>query len=374
MDNNYTLITILHKINDPRIERTKLHKLIDILAIAICSSMCGFTGWEEFEAFGQEKKEWFKTFLELPNGIPSHDTFRRVFQRLDPKQLQNALTEWSLQLQQSLAGKVVAIDGKTLRASFDATKGLAPLHTISAFVTESKFVLGQVFVKDKENEIVAIPELLKALEITGAIVTIDAMGCQKKIAQQICKEKKADYVLALKKNHPDLHDEVAALFRMAEKHTEIAVNTFRSHDKGHGRIEVRDCTCIEAGPWLGHVAGEWSGLRTVAKIVSKVDRKGKQSEETRYFLSSLPCSAKEIAHAVREHWRIENTLHWSLDVVFKEDSIHIYKDNSPKNLSIIRRIAFSLAKERTPKGLTTKRAQLLSILNPDFANDHFFKQ
>ena len=319
MENNYTLITILQKIDDPRIARTRLHNLIDILAISICSSMCGMTGWEEFEAFGKEKKKWFKTFLELPNGIPTHDTFRRVFQRLEPKQLQNALTEWSIQLHQSLEGKVVAIDGKTLRASFDNTKGLAPLHTISAFVAESNFVLGQTFVNDKENEIVAIPELLNALEIKGAIVTIDAMGCQKKIAQQICKEKKADYVLALKKNHPDLHDEVAALFRLAEKHPEIPSDCFRSHDKGHGRIETRDCTCIETGPWLGHVAGDWAGLKTVAKILAQVERKGKLSEETRYFLSSLPCNAKEIARAVREHWKIENTLHWSLDVVFKQE-------------------------------------------------------
>lgn len=372
MENEYTLITILRKVDDPRIDITRLHNLIDILAIAICSSMCGMTGWEEFEAFGQEKEEWFRSFLELPNGIPSHDTFRRVFERLDPKQLQNALTEWAAQLHQCLEGKVVAIDGKTLRSSFDNTKGLAPLHAVSAFVTESNFVIGQTCVEDKSNEINAIPDLLKTLEIKGAIVTIDAMGCQKKIAEQICKEKKADYVLALKRNHPDLHNEVAALFRLAEQHSQIATDIFCTNDKGHGRIEKRECTCIEAGPWLEHVAGGWTKLNTVAKIVSKVERKGKLSEETRYFISSLPCNAQEIARAVREHWRIENTLHWSLDVVFKEDDIHIRKDNSLKNLSIIRRIAFSLAKERTPKGLTTKRAQLKSILSPKFANAHFF--
>ncbi len=373
MDNNYSLISILSHIDDPRIERSRLHNLIDILAIAICSSMCGMTGWEEFEAFGEEKKEWFETFLELPNGIPSHDTFRRVFERIDPKQLQKALTEWSAQLHQCLEGKVVAIDGKTLRASFNSTKGLAPLHAVSAFVTESKFVLGQTFVEKKENEITAIPELLETLEIKGAIVTIDAMGCQKKIAEQICKKKKADYVLALKKNHPDLHDEVAALFRLAEKQSQIQVDTFCSHDKGHGRIETRECACIEAGPWLEHVSQGWTKLKTVAKLVSTVEKKGKVSEETRYFLSSLPCDAEEHLRVVREHWRIENTLHWSLDVVFKEDSIHISNDNSPKNLSIIRRIAFSLAKERTPEKMTTKRAQLRSVLSPDFARRYFFK-
>ena len=373
MKKNYTLISILKKIDDPRIERTRLHNLIDILMIAICASMCGMTGWEEFESFGEEKKEWFNSFLELPNGIPSHDTFRRVFQRLNPKQLQNALTEWTQQLQISLEGKVIAIDGKTLRASFDNTKGLAPLHTVSAFVAENNFVIGQTFVEDKKNEITAIPELLKILEIKGAIVTIDAIGCQKAIANKICNENKADYVLALKRNQPSLHDEAKALFRLAEKHPQISTDFFRSIDKGHGRIEVRECTCIEAEPWLEHITDGWTNLKTVAKIVSKVERKGKHSEETRYFLSSLPCKAQEIARAVREHWRIENTLHWSLDVVFGEDKIHIRKDNSPKNLSIIRRIAFSLAKERTPKGMTTKRAQLKSILSSRFANEHFFK-
>ncbi len=373
MNNNFTLISIVKKIDDPRIERTKLHNLIDILCIAICSSMCGMTGWEEFEDFGEEKKSWFESFLELPNGIPSHDTFRRVFQRIDPKQLQNALTEWTSQLLTCLEGKVVAIDRKTLRASFDNAKGIAPLHTVNAFATEANFVIGQVFVEDKKNEIVAIPELLRILEIKGAIVTIDAMGCQKKIAEQICKENKADYILALKRNNPDLHDEVSALFCLAQQHSQIAAEPFCTTDKGHGRIESRECTYIEAGPWLDHVTEGWTKLKTVAKIVSTVERKGKVSEETRYFLSSLPCNAKVIAQAVREHWRIENTLHWSLDVVFKEDGSHIRKDNSPKNLSIIRRIAFSLAKERTPKGLTTRRAQRKSILRSDFTNDYFFR-
>jgi len=373
MEKNYTLISILRKIDDPRIERTRLHNLIDILVIAICSSMCGMTGWEEFEAFGEEKVDWFKSFLELQNGIPSHDTFRRVFQRLNPIQLQNALIEWTQQLKISLDGKIVAIDGKTLRGSFDNTKNLNPLHTVSAFAAENNLVLGQTFVENKKNEITAIPELLKMIEIKGAIVTIDAIGCQKEITKKICKENKADYVLALKRNQPNLHDEVAALFRLAEKHQQIETDFFRSTDKGHGRIEERECTCIEAGPWLEHVANGWSHLNTVAKIVSKVQKKGKNSEETRYFLSSLPCNAQKIAHAVREHWKIENTLHWSLDVVFSEDKIHIHKDNSPKNLAIIRRIAFSLAKERTSKGLTTKRAQLKSILSPEFAKAHFFR-
>lgn len=212
-----------------------------------CSSMCGMTGWEDFEDFGEEKKKWFSSFLELSNGIPSHDTFRRVFERINPKQMQNALTEWVSQLNKCLEGKVFAIDGKILRSSFDNTKGLAPLHTVSAFAAEANLVIGQVFVDEKKNEISVIPDLLRVLEIKGAIVTIDAMGCQKKIAEQICKENKADYVLALKRNHPDLHDEVAALFRLAEQHPQIATDNFNMTDKGHGRIESREYTCLEEG-------------------------------------------------------------------------------------------------------------------------------
>lgn len=373
MENNFNIISILSNVEDPRIDRSKLHNIIDILAIAICSSTCGMTGWDDFEAFGEEKQEWFKKFLELPNGIPSADTFRRVFERLDPKQLRKALAEWAKTLQQCLQGKVVAIDGKTLRGSFDATNAIAPLHSLSAFATESSLVLGECAVPGKTNEITQIPELLDMLEIKGAIVTIDAIGCQKKITEIIVKKKKADYILALKKNHPDLYREVDALFRVAETQPEIQKDSWSCVEKGHGRIESRECTCIETGKWLGHVAEGWTKLCCVAKLVSTREIKGNITEHTRYYISSLPPDAQEIGRAVREHWRIENTLHWSLDVVFNEDACRVSKDNSPENLAIIRRIAFSIAKERTPQKMTTRRAQIRSMLNPKFAEAHFFK-
>ena len=371
MKETRTLISILYEIEDPRLERTKLHNIVDILAIAICSSMCGLNGWEEFQSFGEHKEDWFKKFLKLENGIPSHDTFRRVIGRINPKQLQKALAEWTQTLKICLEGKIVAIDGKTLRSSFDRTKGVAALHTISAFATESRIVLGHTDVPDKENEITQIPELLELIEVKGAIVTIDAMGCQKKIAETIVKKKKADYVLALKKNQPALHSEVAALFRLAEQNTQIETTNWESVSKGHGRIETRKCTCIEAGSWLGHVAEGWTKLTSVARLVATREVNGKLSEDTRYFISSLLPDAQKIGEAIREHWRIENTLHWSLDVVFGEDNCTISRDNSPKNLAVIRRIAFSLAKERTPPKMTTKRAQLISVLNPQFAEQHF---
>lgn len=373
MQNIISVISVMNNVEDPRIERTKLHNLTDILVISVCSAMCGMTGWEEIQAFGEEKEEWFKKFLELKNGIPSHDTFRRVFERIEPKQLRVALTSWTESLQQNLAGKIVAIDGKTLRGSCDKTKDLAPLHLVSAWAAESNFVLGQCAVKGKENEITKIPDLLRMLELKGAIVTIDAIGCQKEIAKVIVNEKKANYVFALKKNHPDLHSEVCALFRMAEKHPQIKRDCWESTEKSHGRIESRQCTCIPAGPWLEHVCEGWTGLNTVAKIISTRQIGEQTSSEARYFISSLPAEAKEIARAVRLHWSIENTLHWSLDVVFKEDSLQIRKDNSPENLAVIRKMALSLAKQRTPKGMTTKRAMLRAMLNWDFANRHFLK-
>lgn len=368
-----SVISVLKNIEDPRIDRTKLHSLTDILMISICAAMCGMTGWEEIQAFGEEKEDWFRGFLELENGVPSHDTFRRVFERIDPKQLRAALVAWTENLQHHLEGKIVAIDGKTLRGSFDKTNKLAPLHLLSAWAVESNFVLGQCAVKDKENEISKIPELLRMLELKGAIVTIDAMGCQKEISRVIIEEKKANYVFALKKNHPDLHSEVSALFRVAENDASIEKDYWEAIEKGHGRIETRQCTSISAGPWLEHVTSGWTQLQTVSRIVSTRTINGEQSEYTRYFISSLPPDAREIARAVRGHWRIENTLHWSLDVVFKEDALHIRKDNSPENLAVIRKIAVSLAKERTPKGMTTKRAMLRAMLNWDFANRHFLK-
>jgi len=366
------LINVIGNIKDPRINRTKLHNLTDILMISICAAMCGMTGWDEIKAFGDSRKEWFRKFIPLPHGIPSRDTFRRVFERVNPKQLENALLEWTNTLNECLEGKIVAIDGKTLRSSFDKSKGIAPLHTISAWCVENKLVLGQCVVGSKENEITKIPELLKFLELKNTIVTIDAIGCQKNIAKIIIEDKKADYVLALKKNQPDLYNEVAALFRKAETHN-IPTDYCEFLDKGHGRIETRRCSCIEAKPWLAHDTDSWAKLTTVAKIVSIREIKGEISECTRYFISSLPANAQEIGRAVRAHWGIENTMHWSLDVVFKEDSIRIRKDNSPANLAVIRRIAFSLAKARTPKKMTTKKAQLKSILDWDFANQHFLK-
>ena len=372
MDRIISLSDAFIVIQDPRIDRTKKHKLVDILIIALCATVCGVEGWEEIEIFAEEREDWFKKFLELPNGIPSHDTMYRVFSRINPKELNATLIRWTQGLQQSVEGKVVAIDGKTLRGSFDEATGKEALHLISAWVEENSLVLGQIAVKGKENEITNIPELLRMLHLKGAIVTIDAIGCQKNISRIIRQECKADYVLSLKKNQPALYNEVMHFFTVAEQSGYFSQDTFESVEKGHGRIEHRTCVCLDVSGELDHVSSGWTDLKTVAKIHSVREIKGKKQEQTRYFISSLACDAATIAHAVRTHWSIENSLHWRLDMTFKEDASRIRKDCAPENMAALRRIAFSLAKARTPQKMTVKRARFRANLNWNFALEHFF--
>lgn len=340
--------------------------------IALCATICGVEGWEEIEIFAEEREDWLKGFLELPNGIPSHDTMYRVFSRINPKEFNAALIRWTEGLSQSVEGKVVAIDGKTLRGSFDTATNKSALHLVSAWVEENSLVLGQVAVEKKENEITKIPELLRMLHLGGAIVTIDAIGCQKKISRIIREECNADYVLALKKNQLSLYTEVAHFFSVADKSDYFTKDTFESIEKGHGRIEHRTCVCLDVGGELDHVSSGWTDLKTVAKVHSIREINGKKQEQSRYFISSLACDAAAIANAVRTHWRIENSLHWRLDVTFKEDASRIRKDCAPENMAILRRIAFGLAKARTPQKMTVKRARFRANLNWSFALNHFF--
>ena len=359
-------------IQDPRIDRTKKHQLVDILIIALCATVCGVDGWEEIEIFAEEREDWFRGFLKLQNGIPSHDTMYRVFSRLNPKELNAALVRWTEGLMQGVEGKVVAIDGKTLRGSFDTATGKGALHLVSAWVEENSLVLGQVSVNDKENEITKIPELLRMLQLKGAIVTLDAMGCQKEISRIIRRECKADYVFSLKKNQPSLYNEVAHFFNVAGQSGHFTQDRFESLEKGHGRIEQRTCVCLDVAGELDHVSSGWTDLKTVAKIHSVREINGKKQEQTRYFISSLPCDASAIARAVRTHWSIENSLHWRLDMTFREDASRIRKDHAPENMAALRRIALSLAKARTPQKMTVKRARFRANLNWNFALEHFF--
>jgi predicted transposase YbfD/YdcC len=339
-------------LNDPRIDRSRLHELLDIVAIAICAVVAGADSWDDIEDFGNAKHDWLKTFLDLPNGIPSHDTYRRLFERLDPDEFQKGFLGWIEALHEATERQVVAIDGKTLRRSFDRAKGQSALHMVHAWATANHLLLGQVAVDEKSNEITAIPKLLKMLAISGAIVTIDAMGCQKEIARTI-RGRKADYVLALKANHERLFEQVVAFWDGAcgrgMKGPDI--NYHREWSEGHGRTEARRCWATSALDWLVG-REEWEGLRSVVFVESERFIGESLSVETRYYLSSLPNDAGLLNQAIRSHWGVENSLHWVLDVTFNEDRSRIEKENAPENFGLLRRLALCLLKKES----TSKRS------------------
>lgn len=359
--NSISLIEHLKKVPDPRVERGRRHKLMDLLVIALCATLGGADDWVEIVQFGQAKKDWFATFLELPNGIASHDTFGRVFQILDSKMLEQVCMQWL----QSIAGQiegVVAIDGKSLRGSRNGKQ--SPLHIVSAWACQNSMLLGQVQTDKKSNEITAIPALLKLLSLKGCIVTIDAMGCQKAITQAII-DSEADYVLNLKSNHPYLHRQVASWFQK-NRDTGFDQQTYsysleHAQTNNHGRIESREHWLMEVPEYLRRATKSWTKLQTIAMVRRTRQVGDKTSEETHYYISSLPLSAgaKSIAKAIRSHWAVENELHWSLDVAFSEDASQVRKGEGPANLACIRRLALTqLKREKSLKvGLKNKRSR-----------------
>jgi predicted transposase YbfD/YdcC len=356
-DRDLSLAHHFADLTDPRINRSRLHELLDIVAIAICAVVAGADSWDDIEDFGKAKHDWLKTFLDLPNGIPSHDTFRRLFERLDPDEFQKGFLGWIEALHEATERQVIAIDGKTLRRSFDRAKGQSALHMVHAWATANHLLLGQVAVDEKSNEITAIPKLLKMLEISGAIVTIDAMGCQKEIARTI-RGRKADYVLALKANHERLYEQVVAFWdgACARGMKGPDINYHREWFQGHGRTEARRCWATSELDWLVG-REEWEGLRSVAFIESERFIGDALSVETRYYLSSLPADAKLLNHAARSHWGVENSLHWVLDVTFQEDRSRIKKENAPENFGLLRRLALCLLKKESTskRGIKGKR-------------------
>jgi predicted transposase YbfD/YdcC len=347
-------------IEDPRIERKKLYPLEEVIVITVLAFLSGAEGWEDIADFAKCKEAWLKKYLELKNGLPGHDVYGRVFRRLDPEQLGICFMEWVQAMSIPLGREVFAVDGKTMRGSVDNFNCLKAAHIVSVFATENRLTLAQVKTDEKSNEITAIPELLGLVALKGAIVTIDAMGCQYKIADQIVGAG-GDFLFLLKGNQETLLDDVEEYLKDVDfKHPEEDVKVEITHNVDHGRIERRSHAISGNVAWLveGHPA--WKAVKSIGVIESWRDINGVESTEKRFYVSSLPADPKLFAYAARAHWGIENSLHYILDVVFREDRIKIRCGNSPENLNIIRKIALTLAKnDTTPKRSTRKKLKLM---------------
>jgi predicted transposase YbfD/YdcC len=351
------LVAALAAVPDPRRPCKNLrHPLVDVLVVGFCAVLCGCEDFVEIETFGRKKEDFFRRFLELPEGIPSHDTFRRVFQAVCPQALQRCLIQWLQGVRRAAppaADEVIAIDGKTLRRTFDRARGLGALHLVSAWATAHGLTLGQVAVDAHSNETAAIPRLIELLDLKECVVTIDAAGCQKEIAAQLVA-KEADYVLALKENQPTLYEQVSDYFleQLEKEGPDRKLRHHREVEEGHGRSETRETFVAPATKEMV-APGAWLGLATVVLVIRRcVDRAtGKSTDEVRYFISSLPAKVKRLAGAVRQHWGIENGLHWVLDVAFNEDRMRQRDRHGIENLALLNRLAVSiLRQDETVKG------------------------
>lgn len=342
---------------DPRRAQGQRHKLIDILFIALCAVVCGADEFTEMEEFGYAKESWLRQSLELPHGIPAHDTFGRVLALLEPLAFEQCFLQWVQRLLQLSTGAVVALDGKTVRRSYDKAHGCAAIELVSAWARENRLTLGQVKVASDSNEITAVPELLQVLALKGCIVTADALNCQKEIAAQV-RGKEADYVLALKGNHHTLHAQVQNFFASvrAGRTYGFTISEHRTLDKEHGRIEERHYLQVNAPDYL-HGFADWADLQSIGMVEAVREVQGQTTTEQRYYLSSLPVEAVQFSEAVRGHWGIENSCHWVLDVVFREDDSRVRVGYAAENFALVRRMANNLLQqERTLKrGVKTKR-------------------
>jgi predicted transposase YbfD/YdcC len=352
--------THFENLTDPRMERTRRHVLQDILVIALCAMIANGNTWVDIANYGKTKLDFLRRFLELPNGIPSHDTFGRVFAKLDPAALLVCLQNWLHDLREKLGGKQVAIDGKTLRGSHDGDARPNALHLVSAWATEARLFLGQLAVDQKSNEITAIPQLLELLDIKGDTVTIDAMGCQKEIAKTIVN-KEANYVLQVKDNQPTLHQALSAAFIQFadDDYTEPSLRRFKTFDHDHGREETREYFIADVPADLP-MADDWTGLKSIGMVLRTRKEGDHTSQEVAFYITSLEAKVKAFARAVRGHWGIETTLHWSLDVTFSEDQSRVRKDRGPENLGMLRRLVVSILQQDTSSKASLRAKRLIA--------------
>jgi predicted transposase YbfD/YdcC len=353
---------------DPRVEGRCDYPLIEIITIAICAVIAGADGWTEVETFGKSKEAWLKQFLKLDKGIPSHDTFGDVFRMLNAEAFQRSFMRWIERVFTLTQGQVIAIDGKTARRSHDKTIGRDAIHMVSAWASVNGISLGQRKVDDKSNEITAIPELLNLLNVSGCIVTIDAIGCQKKIAQKI-RDEKADYVLCLKENQANFLQDVRDWFVHADQvnFQGMSFDYYETVNKGHGRIDIRRSWTVTdpvAFDYIRHYEG-WADLQTIVRVLRERHLNDQVQRETTYYISSLPSNASLILNAIRCHWSIENSLHWVLDVVFREDESRIHKQNSSQNMAVLRNIALNILKQDPSKG-SLKQKRYRAALDDTF--------
>ena len=366
----YSIVEHFDDIEDIRIERGKKHKLIDIITISICAVVCGADGWIDIEMYGIARKKWLEKFLELPNGIPSHDTFARVFSQINPDEFNKSFLSWIKGISKITAGEIIAFDGKQSRNSGDEKNGQGVINTVSAWAASNRLVLGQKKVEGKSNEITALPELIKILDLSGCIVTIDAMGCQKEIVKAIV-EKDADYVIAVKKNQPTLYKQIEQLFKQAIKTSGESLNmsSFNSSEMNRGREEIRNYLMITDVMEQIDPLQKWKKLASIGMVESVRVVDGKTSVETRYFISSLENDAEKLAAAIRGHWSIENSLHWVLDVAFQEDNSRIRKDNAPANFAVLRHIAVNIISQNKSQKLSVRSKRFLATLDEEYSTE-----
>lgn len=363
--------SFFEQIEDHR-RHNKLHKLLDIIIIAICAVVSGADTYEQIENFGKKRKKWLSGFLKLPHGIPSHDTFGRIFERINPQEFQNSFMHWIEFVTKRTEGQVIAIDGKTLRRSHDKSNDKKAIHMISAWASSNQVILGQLKTDEKSNEITAIPRLLKLLDISGCIITIDAMGTQKKIAETIITNG-GDYVLALKDNHKNLHDDTVLFFDQLETMQKegFLFDKHETVDGDHGRIETRKYTITSSSGWL-QGKENWVGLKSIGMVESIREIDGKCSYEKRYYISSLDCDAEKFGNAVRRHWGIENSVHWVLDIAFREDESRIRKGAAPENFGAMRHIALNLLRNNKSFKGSIKSKRLNAAMDIKYLEEVMF--